>query len=291
VATSASKILFCGSKSLGLGFLKKLHEISQGHEIVVCHPDDRIDTRSVSAEFESFCHNSELFFSYVANEAELQKFIAVHNPDIAIVCGWYKIISPSTLSLVPRGFIGVHNSLLPKNRGGAPVVWAMIHGAREIGSSMFMLSEGIDEGDIIKQVSVTRLQCEPVGSVLSRLEKKVEEQFPCTLLRYIENPWTPSPQRGTPSTFPNRRPGDGLVDFTKASIEVCNFINAQSEPYPGAFFFRNGKPVWLRAARCENQNLTSATGQLPDNLSHEPRTLKFLCGDGKTIEAEEWPNS
>ena len=36
--------------------------------------------------------------------------------------------------------------------------------------------------------------------------------------------------------FPQRKPDDGEIDFSKSSKEIYDFIRAQSTPYPGAFF-------------------------------------------------------
>src|SRR5207244_3974947 len=32
-----------------------------------------------------------------------------------------------------------------------------------------------------------------------------------------------------------RRPEDGRIDWNRSAVEVCNFIRAQTRPYPGAF--------------------------------------------------------
>ena len=58
------------------------------------------------------------------------------------------------IDFVVKGFIGIHGSLLPSYRGFAPFVWSLINGDRKTGISMFYLSKGIDDGDIIDQEEI-----------------------------------------------------------------------------------------------------------------------------------------
>ena len=46
---------------------------------------------------------------------------------------------------LPRGFLGLHASLLPKLRGGAPLNWAILSGLDETGVTLFQLEDGIDD--------------------------------------------------------------------------------------------------------------------------------------------------
>lgn len=282
------RILFCGSKLLGLRLLEKLLEATSSNQVLVCHPDDRDDSRSVFGEYSLFCEDEGIRLHYNPSEKELQSVISDYKPDVAIVCGWYKVISAESLSSIPLGFIGIHNSLLPKYRGGAPLVWALINGEREIGSTMFKLAEGVDNGDTLQQVSLQRRDFEPVGSVLERLERKVLEDFPATFLNYSANPWPLRAQIGLPSQFPNRKPSDGLVDFTLPAMEVCNFINAQSEPYPGAFTVRDGRVIKLHNARIDDSQKSSSCSSSRDKRGFITPTLGFLCGDRRVVQVEEW---
>src|SRR3546814_7145236 len=75
-------------------------------------------------------------------------------PAALFACGWYWLLSGEHLDKVPLGCFGVHNSLLPKYRGWAPLVWSIINGDREVGVSVFKFSTGVDDGDLLLQVPV-----------------------------------------------------------------------------------------------------------------------------------------
>jgi len=57
---------------------------------------------------------------------QYREFIEKLKPDLIVVAGWYHILPRSILSLPALGTVGLHASLLPKYRGNAPLVWAMI---------------------------------------------------------------------------------------------------------------------------------------------------------------------
>ena len=58
-------------------------------------------------------------------------------PDLILVIGWYYMVPKQIRDLAPKGCAGMHASLLPKYRGGAPLVWAVINGETKTGLSFF----------------------------------------------------------------------------------------------------------------------------------------------------------
>ena len=55
---------------------------------------------------------------------------------------------------VRLGVWGIHNSLLPKYRGGSPLVWQLINSEKVVGSSFFKFTSGMDDGVILDQVKI-----------------------------------------------------------------------------------------------------------------------------------------
>ena len=80
-----------------------------------------------------------------------EEIIAKLKPDIFMVIGWYYMVPRSIRALAPRGAVGIHASLLPKYRGGAPLGWTIIRGETQTGVTLFYFDNGIDDGDIIGQ--------------------------------------------------------------------------------------------------------------------------------------------
>ena len=73
------------------------------------------------------------------------------NPDIILVMGWYYMVPKEIREIAKYGAWGIHASILPNYAGGAPLVWAIIEGQNSTGVTLFRLSNGVDDGDIISQ--------------------------------------------------------------------------------------------------------------------------------------------
>jgi methionyl-tRNA formyltransferase len=71
------------------------------------------------------------------DQEEMGAWISDFGPDVVFCFGWSYLLGPEILA-IPREFvIGYHPSLLPKNRGRHPIVWALARGLEETGSTFF----------------------------------------------------------------------------------------------------------------------------------------------------------
>lgn len=78
-------------------------------------------------------------------------FIRGLAPDLVIACGWRQIIGADLLGIPKHGWVGFHPTLLPVGRGPAPIINTLLCGFTSSGMTMFHLSPGLDDGDIIDQ--------------------------------------------------------------------------------------------------------------------------------------------
>ena len=165
-------------------------------------------------------------------------------PDFLLVIGWYYMIPKSMIRVAKKGAAGLHASLLPKYRGNAPLVWAMINGEKETGVTFFYFSEGIDNGDIIAQKKFVIDESDTIRELLEKT-KIASKNLLLHNIRKIElDEIKPVSQDHTKATiFPKRSPEDGLIDWSWDAQRIKNFIRAQTKPYPGAFTVINGKKV------------------------------------------------
>src|SRR5687768_12252056 len=103
-------------------------------------------------------------------------------PDLIVVIGWYYMIPRAIRELASRGCVGIHGSLLPLYRGGAPLVWAMINGEKEAGVTLFHFSDGVDDGDVIAQRRFPIVRNDTIREVLDKATRAsvqiVEEYVP-----------------------------------------------------------------------------------------------------------------
>lgn len=180
---------------------------------------------------------------------EIRKF----NPDFLLAVGWYYMIPKSIRNQSSLGCAGIHASLLPKYRGGAPLVWAVINGESRTGVSFFHFEDGIDNGDIIAQQSFSIEENYTIRDLLKKTRNAsldiIEEYIP-----KIANGTAPRmKQDESKATYvPQRKPEDGLIDWYWDSKRIKDFIRAQTKPYPGAFTLVEGKKVTIWDADIEN---------------------------------------
>jgi len=167
-------------------------------------------------------------------------------PQLLVVIGWYHLIPARVRALAPRGAVGVHWSLLPKYRGGSPLVWAMINGETQTGASLFYLEERVDTGNIIAQQAVAIDEHDDVQQMIAKLNaisgRLVVEHLP----RLLQGTATSWPQdEAAASYFRPRSPADGEIDWRWPARRIYDFIRAQTLPYPCAFTFYRGQPLRL----------------------------------------------
>jgi methionyl-tRNA formyltransferase len=178
--------------------------------------------------------------------SEQYQLIEEWKPDLIVVIGWYYMIPKNIMELPNKGVIGIHASLLPKYRGNAPLVWAMINGEKETGISLFYIGDGVDEGDVIEQKSFSIEESDYIASVLKKTEvASIEVLIRNLPLLASGNAPKIKQDHSIATYFPKRNPEDGQINWEWEPSKIKNFIRAQSKPYPGAFTIINGKKIIL----------------------------------------------
>ena len=247
VILDRKRILFMGSKPIGLRVLRALRAVASEELAGALVVDDRDDTRSILPEFIGECDSSGVPLQVVTSQNDANRHILELSPDIVIVAGWSWFIPTRVLRSVPLGILGLHNSLLPEYRGASPLVWAIINGEDRAGISLFAMTPKLDEGDVYARRSTAVRRDDTIGTVLARLEDAAEELIQSYFRRILDGRVAPEPQGRTASTaYPQRTPDDGLIDWSEPAAKVHDFVRAQSHPYPGAFtVFKDARlTVW-----------------------------------------------
>jgi methionyl-tRNA formyltransferase len=179
-----------------------------------------------------------------ASSIELLKKLRL---DVICVIGWSQILSSDVLSCASQLVIGAHASLLPHNRGSAPINWAIINGERETGNSLITLHEQVDTGHILAQKKFDISLCDSCNTLYYKVAKSNADMLYDVLsdlangnLKFKHQPATNEP------LLKRRRPEDGEIEWSLPSRKVYDFIRALTKPYPGAFTYFSGQKaiVW-----------------------------------------------
>ena len=190
-------------------------------------------------------NNENIPIFYLKNKMSdetLFKNISSLKPDIIVVAGWYHMIPKKWRELKPT--YGLHASLLPKYTGGAPLVWALINNEKFTGITMFKMMDGVDNGPIIGQEKVKILKKENIKSLYIKIEKKSQKLLKNVLPKIFLNSFNLIDQNESlRTTFKQRNPSDGKINWNFDAEYIDRFIRAQTKPYPGAFTYFNKKKL------------------------------------------------
>jgi methionyl-tRNA formyltransferase len=288
---NTKRVVFLGSKTLGVRVLEELYSISPEMLIAVITINDSNDSRSALDRFHKFQQNTGKPLRILKKGAELKSAIDEFHPDLCLVVGWYWILKPDLLKMVPSGWLGIHASLLPKYRGGAPLVWAIINGETETGLSLFYFDEGMDTGDIVAQKKLVIGPDETIADVLQKAEtlsvRMVQENYPLLI-----NDTAPRFQQDhSKATYvAMRNPEDGQIDWNNMStMQVYNWIRAQTTPYPGAFtFIGDEKLIIWKASVSRDEKHDAKPGEIYlTRPLDDPDTFGVWCKDGRLLRIHQ----
>lgn len=208
--------------------------------------------RSGGADYFPVCgrHGVPLHYISDINNADARQILTLLRPDVVFVIGWHQIVRPDALALAPGGMIGAHASLLPHNRGSAPINWAIINGEQETGNTLIWLAPDVDAGDMIDQVAFPITPFDTCATLYRQVARTNREMLLRLLPRLMagERPGVPQPKTREP-VLRRRRPADGAIDWTTSGTAVYDFVRALTRPYPGAFSWLDGRcwKVWKAA--------------------------------------------
>jgi len=279
------KLAFLGSKALGLAVLTAVHSVSNEHSWRIVHPLDDDDGRSCREDFAKFAQEHNLEILTASSQAAADKMIQDYRPDAILVCGWYWLISLPILQMPPLGVFGIHNSLLPKYRGGSPLVWSIINGDNVVGATVFRFTEGMDDGPILYQVKVPLGIDDNISVALSRINDKLSKTFPTQWSSYLRGEADMTPQDESIATYCGQRaPEDGQIDWRKPAKSIHDFVRAQTKPYPGAYCYANKQKVTIWTTEIDHRIYQGVPGQV---LLRAANYVVIACGQRTAVRILE----
>lgn len=146
--------------------------------------------------------------------------------ELGIVVAFGQKLGPALLKHLPRGFVNIHGSLLPKYRGAAPVQWAVINGDATTGVTTFQLDEKWDNGPIWGRRETAIGETETADELHDRLAHLGAELIVETVHAVAAGTARPQPQlAAAASRAPKLSRADGCVDWLQPAAVVARRIN------------------------------------------------------------------
>lgn len=274
--------VFLGSKKFGLNLFKALYEADTSINWTILCPPDLNDMRSYFNEFQEYAKSKNLDLLTADSLAMIEQYALDNKPDVVVVCGYYRILSERILENVTFGVWGIHNSLLPKYRGGSPLVWQLINREKVIGSSFFKFSSGMDDGVILDQVKIENADTMAIGEASDSVEQAWVSKVPGIWADFCKGNIVPAEQNHDEASYcAQRQESDGLIDWTSNAIDIDAFIRAQDAPYPRAFFKLDEKIVRIVNHSIDSRKIYGTCGQVFQIID---KRVAICCGDNTAIQ-------
>ncbi len=147
------------------------------------------------------------------------------------VCAAYRpIIGKDTLS--KKTIINTHPSILPKYRGVHALAWAMINMEKELGFSIHLMNEYVDDGDILEQY-IVKYENQTAQEMLDLFNAYVVKNLGRVVLGYMNNKIIPIKQNRNEATWVTKRNlTDCVIDFDQSFEQIEALFRVLSPPYP-----------------------------------------------------------
>lgn len=228
-------------------------------------------------------HNIPIHYSNNINDIETIKWIKNKNPDIIFCWGWSQLIKTELLSFPPMGIIGVHPTLLPKNRGRHPLIWSLALGLKESGLTFFFMNEEADSGPIISQKKFEITKKDTANTLYKKIKHLAKIQIGEFFPHLISGDYNTTTQNSEKANYWRKRSvNDGMIDWRMNKIAILNLVRALTKPYSGASFNYKEKIITVWTAHEYEKEIFSniEPGKIFLTLDESP---VIKCYDGAIV--------
>lgn len=237
------KLLIFSLGIKGLGVVKALFESSIKTSVSCVIGQDNAVSKDYSAELAAYCNANSIDYSFREG--------ADYGPkdyDFAIAVGWRWIIR----DIPEERLIVFHDSLLPKYRGFAPLVNALLNKESRVGVSAIFGAKEYDRGNILLQNSMAVVYPTTVGLEIERISKVYAELAVAVVSKLINTggAFTGFPQNEEDASYSLWRDDDDYrINWNDGAMAIEHFINCVGFPYLGAAAKLDEKIVRIFSAK------------------------------------------
>ncbi len=253
------RIVFFGTSDVGLPTLEKLVE---HHEVVgvVSSPDAPVGRKQILTPSSVAIRAQELGLNIlkpekVKNSPEILEQLKSLAADIYIVVSYGKIMPKELIDTPPLKTLNIHFSLLPQYRGAAPIQAALKNGDAVTGTTIFILDEFLDHGQVLAQVAEDIRPDDTFTTLAQRMAEISADKLIEILPAYQNGELAPKEQNHDLATkAPMIKKEDGRIDWSKSAQDIYNAWRAY-QPWPGIYTTWNGK--LLKIVECKPVDIES----------------------------------
>jgi methionyl-tRNA formyltransferase len=178
-----------------------------------------------------------------------------------IVCAGYLKIIPKEI-LNNKIIINTHPSLLPKYRGLHALAWSMLNLEKQVGFTIHLMNEFIDDGDILEQFTVNYIS-QTSREIMQLFDEYVENNLGRVVHDFINDKIIPIRQNRNEATWVSRRNvADCIIDFSRSNSYINAMFKTLVDPYPLPMIKVNGKRYEILAYKLIEINYEMHLGRV-----------------------------
>jgi methionyl-tRNA formyltransferase len=209
----------------------------------------------------------------VVNDTKLSleehlSLVEEHQPTFLLVAGYGAIIKQALLDTVAGQALNIHPSLLPLYRGAAPVVQAILDGARETGVSVMEMDARMDHGPLLAQEKYPLTGKETPRELYRVLTHRGVELLLENLEDYLAGTLELQPQPHEEATYTKKvSKDDGVL---RPEEETAQYMERKIRAYQGwprTWLLHRKKRLLIDVAHLESEN--GSVLLVPDQVQPE----------------------
>jgi len=274
------RIVFIGTVAHSRACLSHLIQMNAGLVGVGSQPGTTYNSDFARLDDLAKAATIPYFPTKAINASETIEWIRAQAPDVIFCFGWSQLIRAELLNLAPLGVVGYHPAMLPKNRGRHPLIWALVLGLEQTGSTFFFMDDGADSGDILSQQVISIAPDDDAGNLYQKMTYTALAQIGTFLPHLEQGTYQRLPQdHSLANSWRKRSATDGRIDWRMPTSAIYNLVRALARPYPGATFTHEGRDITVWKTRPEPSETPSnlEPGQV---LGVSDRVITIKTGDG-----------
>ncbi|MFN3770227.1 MAG: phosphoribosylglycinamide formyltransferase [Ectopseudomonas guguanensis] len=121
-----------------------------------------------------------------AFDAALIQAIDAHQPDLVVLAGFMRILTPGFVQHYAGRLLNIHPSLLPRHKGLHTHQRALEAGDSEHGCSVHFVTEELDGGPLVVQAVLPVMADDTAESLASRVHQQEHQIYPLAVRWFAE---------------------------------------------------------------------------------------------------------
>ena len=275
------KIVFMGTPFFAVPILKSLYQNGYSVSAVYTQPPQKSKRgqKINKSPIQGISETLKIEYrtpSSLKNNKKEYNYLKKLDADIAIVVAYGQIIPKEYLSLVKKGFINIHASLLPKWRGAAPIQRSIMNLEKETGVSIMKIGEKLDTGPVCNSYKINIKSDDNSETIAEKLSAIAAEKIIDNIDEILDDKIKFKEQNHKEATYAAKiEKKEGQIDWSETAENIIGKINGLY-PNPGAFFIYNGERYKILRA-----SLAFGNGKIGEVLDSY---LEVSCGNKKSIK-------